>query len=100
MAQTFFVTATDGERVQVEAFSLAEYEEMGGSYDDSGNGGESVDPSEFVTAIRFPNGDSLQDVTAETMDSREAWCDSLLDCYLFREWPDAMPLEVRVNVAA
>lgn len=41
MPNKFFFTDKDGTRVICTLYSLAEYEEDGGLYDDSGNGGES-----------------------------------------------------------
>lgn len=104
MAQQFTLTI-DGERVTITLYSLSEYQSDGGTYDDSGNGGESFDERErdqFLCAATVAyNETGLADndvIELAGLDRRDSWLDSVTGYFLLRDWPESAPLAARVNV--
>ena len=98
--ETFYKTI-DGEQVSITLYSLGHYEANGGTYDDSGNGGEAVDKSDFLCAATVtanPTGYPDNDIL-EMAGCRDYWLDSVTDYFLLREWPADAPLAARANVS-
>lgn len=111
MAQATFYTAHEGERYHLTLISLDEYEEAGGTYDDSGNNGDKYTREDFVAAVALTFGDNQPDgawdndldtlkMVLDPNDRRLIWWDSVTpgDWYLLRDWPANAPLEARANV--
>lgn len=105
MTQAFyyFTDPDGGERMAVHMMSLADYEASGGEYDDSGNGGEKCEKSEFLAAVTAITGEDGQEYQPLDFKSEFAdfWYDSVLPgtWWLLREWPVSAPLEARCNVS-
>ena len=95
-----FYKKIDGDQVSITLHSLGEYEANGGTYDDSGNGGETVDKTEFLCAatVSHDTGYADNDIL-EMAGCRDYWLDSVTDYFLLREWPADAPLAARANVS-
>lgn len=94
-----YTTRVNGEPTSVTLHSLDEYETAGGEYDDTGNGGEHCERSEFVAAMTLEPGIDPEDVGA-----KDCWLDTVTPAdgsgyYLLREWPTTAPLTARCNVS-
>ncbi len=90
--QRTYVKLSGGEHGSAWAISLSDYMSMGGIFDDGGNGGERVDPVEFLLAVHPAEGvDTLE--VLRVLNIEDYWMDSLLDCALVRKYGD-LPLEV------
>lgn len=98
---TFF-KRINGRIASITLHSLKEYEDDGGRYDDSGNGGEAVDKAEFLCAATVSPGESglpENDILEECgMERGEYWYDSVTGYFLLRDWPADAPLEARCSV--
>lgn len=80
--------------------SLADYEEAGGTYDDTGNGGDfwtEDERAEFMAALTLTteHGDTVSDPAIAGLPPGEYWWDSTSEFWLIRDWPDEATLESR-----
>lgn len=103
---TEFTIRVDGERVAIRLFSLDEYETDGGTYDDSGNGGEDVSDqkADFLCAAVVPHNDTglpENDVLELAgVERSDYWTDSVTGYFLLRDWPAEAPLQARMVESA
>lgn len=99
--QTFY-KKINGEPVSIALYSLDEYEQDGGQYDDSGNGGEQVDKASFLCAAAVthnPTGYADNDILEMAGVQRgDYWLDTATDYFLLKDWPADAPLDVRCGV--
>lgn len=102
---TQFAVRVEGECVTIRLYSLDEYQapEIGGTFSDAGNGGETVDPAEFLAAASvdfgsssFNYGDEALVLAAAGLEPADYWYDSAADIYLLRDWPAEAPLAARM----
>jgi hypothetical protein len=100
----FFINATDGTKYRIDLLSLSAYEADGGRYDDTGNGGEACEKSEFLAAFvaaekdgdDWNEGAELAALAAAGIPDGTIWHDSVTGWYLLRDWPAEAPLSARM----
>lgn len=95
---TYFVK-TEDETLTVNLYPLSAYEADGGRYDDSGNGGEEVNPESFIAAIRVRDEDGYDIHPSDApigLTVYDVWRDSACGWYLITDWPETAPLYARM----